>query len=211
MHILFSLSLLRFPEKSAKTVVSARKRRQQTGLKAYIDAGESRLGPKIAIFESKLGCFSKIFFFLQGEWDLKNEQKEDKNYHFFESKLGPTMLRNIIGPIFDSTLDQVLTQPFWQFRAIFLLENMLKPLFLWCSQQKSAFFKPTPKNMNTICEHNCANWFFSWPFFSAFLLLVFCCVRFFGFAYWRGMKNKNKNKKKTRKEEGPQDANKKTT
>ena len=54
----------------------------QTNITLYIYvyicmyAVESKLGPKIAFFESKLGpfflcffvfCFSKIFFFLQGE------------------------------------------------------------------------------------------------------------------------------------------------
>ena len=37
----------------------------------------------------------------------KNEQKKDKKTPFFESKLGPILLRNILGPSFDSTLDQV--------------------------------------------------------------------------------------------------------
>ena len=57
--------------------------------------------------------FSKFLLLSAGRMRFfKNKaQKEDNHYHF-ESKLGPTMLRNMLGPIFDSTLDQFLTQPF---------------------------------------------------------------------------------------------------
>ena len=77
--------------------------------------------------------FCKKFFFLQGKWDFhkKNEQKR-QTLPFFESKLGPILLRNILGP---------------------------------------------KKLRNTICEHNCANWFFC-PFFLQFPFGGFCCVRF---------------------------------
>ena len=50
------------------------------------------------------------------------ENKEDKHYHFFESKLGPIVLRNMLGPSFDST---ILTY----FLPFCLLQNMLKPQF----------------------------------------------------------------------------------
>ena len=92
-----------------------------TPLSIYIYVVESKLGPKIALFCVKnlvqifsVFLFFKIVFFLQGEWDLKkNEQKQkQQKKHFFESKLGPILLRNILGPRFDSTLDQVLTQHF---------------------------------------------------------------------------------------------------
>ena len=56
------------------------------------------------------------------------EEKEDKNYHFVESKPGPIMLRNIFAPSFDTTLDQVFIQPFWHFLGHFPFSKMPKPL-----------------------------------------------------------------------------------
>ena len=64
--------------------------------------------------------FSFLFFFFKillsagrmSFFFFKSEEKEDNHYPFFESKLGPIMLRNILGPSFDATSDQVLTQPF---------------------------------------------------------------------------------------------------
>ena len=91
-----------------------------TILKKY--AVESKLGPKLAFFlNQNLVQFSQFFllFFQKssfcGETQnlKKNEQnKSPKKNIFFESKLGPILLRNMLGPSFDSTLDQVLTQQF---------------------------------------------------------------------------------------------------
>ena len=89
----------------------------------YIYAVESKLGPKIAFFESKLGPSFLCFFFFcffqksssfcrENEIFKKTSQKKRKKNTFFASKLGPILLRNILGPSFDSTLDQVLTQHF---------------------------------------------------------------------------------------------------
>ena len=103
----------------------------------YICAVESKLGPTIAFFESKLGpiflslCFSKIFFFLQGEWDVhKNRTKIRQTL--------PFLSQNLVQSCFATYLDQVLTQrwtKFWlnlfgNLGPFFLLQKMLKPLSL---------------------------------------------------------------------------------
>ena len=73
------------------------------------------------------------------------------------------------------------------------------------------------KLKNTICEHNCANWTFFVRFFSACLLFgVFAVTGFFGGSFFeRNEKqkktNSKQNNKKQKNEEGPQDANKRTT
>ena len=86
-----------------------------------------------------LSFFSKIFFFLQGEWDFKeNEQKQrSKKTHFFESKLGPIMLRNMLGPSFDSTFLLI-------FEYFYLFEKCRNHYFIVFSA-KNQYFKPTPK------------------------------------------------------------------
>ena len=86
-----------------------------------IYAVESKLGPKIAFFESKLGpsfllffflCFSKIFFFLEGEWDFKEKRanKRQKNtiswvktWSNYVAQHTWTKFWLNLGPSFDST------------------------------------------------------------------------------------------------------------
>ena len=101
----------------------------------YIYAVESKLGPKIAFFWvktwSKFSLFFLFLFFQKSssfcrENDIlkKNEQKKrQKKTPFFESKLGPILLRNILGPSLDSTFLLILGY-------FYLFEKMLKPLFL---------------------------------------------------------------------------------
>ena len=105
---------------------------------AYIYVVESKLGPKMAFFGSKHGpsfLFFPFLFFknnlLSAGRQKTKRKKKTKRILFFESKLGPTMLHNMLGPSFDWTLDQALTQPSWHFWAFFSpFQNMLKPLFL---------------------------------------------------------------------------------
>ena len=193
----------------------------------YMHAVESKLGPKIAFFESKLGpsflffsflfFFSKIFFFLQGEWDFKEKRAKTK------TKKTPFLSQNLVHFCCATYLDQVLTQPWTKF-WLNIFANFWVFLPVWKDAETTIFivfsakneiFKPTPKIKNTICEHNCANWFFC---------LVFLHFCFFGFllcpVFWGSFFERNENKKKTKfktkqqktkKEEGPQDATKKTT
>ena len=157
-----------------------------------------KLGPKMAFFESKLHC---------RENDILKKNKKKTNITICCVKTWSNYVAQHTWTSFDSTLDQVLTQPFWHFLAFFLLK------ICWNHDFYSVFSKnlhylshPPPKHRNTICEHNCANW--KCLFFSAFF--VFCCVRFL-LLFGRGMKTKNKTQNKTtKKERRPQDANNKT-
>ena len=119
----------------------------------YIYVVESKLGPTIVFFESKFGpsslifllfCFFKNLLLSAGRMRFfrRKEGQLKQKLPFFESKPGPIMLHNILGPSFDSTLDQVLDSSFLTFvgHVCLLLQNMLKPLFLLCFQQ-NAFLK----------------------------------------------------------------------
>ena len=78
----------------------------------------------------------------ENEMFIKNEPKQ---VPCFESKLGPIPLRNILGPSFDSTLDQVLTQPFWRFGAIFPFTNDTETTILILFSAKTATLSPPKK------------------------------------------------------------------
>ena len=115
----------------------------------YMHAVESKLGPKIAFLESKFGsnisffgafAFQKSSSFCR-ENEINNEHNKKTNITVLWVKTWSTLLRNILGPSFDSNLDQVLTQPF----CIFPLQKMLKPPFLKVLSAKTESFKPTPK------------------------------------------------------------------
>ena len=45
---------------------------------------------------------------------FENKQKQQKK-HFLKFKIGPIMLRNILGPVFNFNLDQFLTLEFCYF------------------------------------------------------------------------------------------------
>ena len=78
-----------------------------------------KICPKIAIiwvknlsnFSFFLCCFSKLFFFLEGERD-KKQKKIRQKLPFFESNICPIMFPNMLGQIFDSTLARFLTRLF---------------------------------------------------------------------------------------------------
>ena len=86
----------------------------------YMHAVELKICPKIALFwvEILSKNFSLflffVFFFFQNRLLSAGFPKKEKNKKipFFASKICPTMLRNITGQIFDSTLDRFSTQQF---------------------------------------------------------------------------------------------------
>ena len=169
----------------------------------YMYVVESKIGPKIAFFGVKLVqvffffpfCFSKIFF-LQGEWD-KKRKKEDTNT-IFESNIDPIMLRNMLGPIYDSTLDQCLTQPFWHFLAIFPFSKYAETTRVIVITAKNCMFKPTPPKLGTLFVNTIALAEKHGPF-SAFLFWGFLLCPFFIFFCpfcWRWMNNKKQNNQK---------------
>ena len=116
----------------------------------YIYVVESRFGRKITFFWVKTSSkfiFSFFVFqkyvFLQGEWDLQKIWTEkEATITIFESKFGPIMLHNILGPNFDSTLDQVLTQHFDIFSLCYAEATLLMVF-----SAKICTLKPTPKKL----------------------------------------------------------------
>ena len=186
-----------------------------------------RISPKIAFFESKicpkfplifLFCVSKVFFFLQGEWDFsKKKQKKRRqkitifwveNLSNYVAQHNWTDFRLNLGQIFGSTI--LLIFCFFPFSKKLKAQT---PNFIGFSAQDNIFCSPPPKLRNTICEHNSANWFFCLSFFCIFVFWVFCCVWFLGGLFWEEWKNKKRQKSKqnNKKESRPQNANNKTT
>ena len=107
----------------------------------------------------------------------KRFSTESQNWPFLKVKTGPIRLRNILGPIFDLCLNQFLTVKNWQCLPILVVTNMLKPLFYSAFSKTLHVLSPRPKNRNTICEHNCANWK-NGVLFCILVLGGFCRVRF---------------------------------
>ena len=64
--------------------------------------------------------FVKISFSLQKEEDLsKKRRKRNKKTTFLAFKTGPILLRNILGPVFNASLDQFLTLVFFLFLFVY--------------------------------------------------------------------------------------------
>ena len=173
----------------------------------YIYAVESKPGPRFAFFWVKTWSkFSLFFFFVfqkSSSFCRENEilkkkrakKKTKKKTPFLESKPGPIMLRNMLGPGFDSTLDQVLTQHFCYFLGIFTCFKRCRNPYFYSVFSKKENFKPTPKNWRTLFVNTIALFFFSLSFFSAFLLFwVFAVSGFFGGLFLRGTKKQKKDK-----------------
>ena len=97
----------------------------------YTHAVEFKTGPIFALFCVK--NWSKLFFRkFHSPCRKKSIQKNTKNNDpILVLKIGPIMLRNMLEPVFNTTLDQFITQDFLFFLVLFLL---LKPLFLSCFQ-----------------------------------------------------------------------------
>ena len=101
-------------------------------------------------------------------------------------------------------LDRFLTRPwpdFWQpFSHVWPFFPFLKicwnPYFIGFSAETNIFVAHPPKIRNTICEHNCANWFFLSIVFCILGFGGFCCVRFLVF-FERNAKLNTKQPKKT--------------
>ena len=72
----------------------------------------------------------------------KGQKKQEKKDPIIVLQIGPIMLRNILGPVFNTTLDQLLTQDlFWSF---FFWGGGGNPIFIVFSSN-NAKFKETYK------------------------------------------------------------------
>ena len=97
--------------------------------------------------------FLKISFSLQKEEDFskKEEKQKKKQTTFLALKTGPILLRNILGPVFNASLDQFLTLGFlFFFLVFFFFFFWLKPLFFIVFSAKNAKFEETQKRKKTL-------------------------------------------------------------
>ena len=108
----------------------------------YIYAVELKTGPIFAF--SSVKNWSNFFFVLsffvfknlilpaerRGFFKKSKKKNQKKNDPFLALKTGPILLRNIIGPVFNASLDQFLTLGFLFFFVFFIFFLGLKPLFL---------------------------------------------------------------------------------
>ena len=88
----------------------------------YIYAVELKTGPIFAFSSVKnWSIFFGFFVFLKSHSPCrkkritKKKTKRTKNDPFLALKTGPILLRNIIGPVFNASLDQFLTLGFFCF------------------------------------------------------------------------------------------------
>ena len=132
-----------------------------------------KTGPSLFFFLFSFFIFKNLILLAERRGFLKNKPKKQPKKHFYKLKIGPIMLRNILGPVFNLYLDQFLTYTFFLFVFVLLAETSIFIVF----SAKHAKLKETPKN-NTICEHNCANCSCQNVRFF-FCIFHFCC--FFNF------------------------------
>ena len=184
----------------------------------YIYAVESKLGPQMAFFESKLGpivlCFLCFYFqkYFLSAGRMRFSQKKRKLPFFWVKTWSNFVAQHTwtkfwlnLGPSFDSTFLAV-----W---GHFSFYKRCWNHYFYSGFSKNELFKPTPPKLRkTICEHNCANWFFYCPFFLLFAFCFFAVSGFGGSFFGRNENTKETIIKTiTKKEARPQDANKKTT
>ena len=91
---------------------------------------KSKICPIVSRFFLCSLLFVFICFFLQGDWEKKNKKNKEEKIPFFESKICPTTLRNMLGQIFDSTLDRCLTQQVSHFWHIFPFSKYVETTML---------------------------------------------------------------------------------
>ena len=129
-----------------------------------------------ALFKVKIGpsflffVFESLVLLAERRFFLKNK-KTTKNNHISKLKIGPILLRNIFGAVFNFDLDQFLTLKSCHVCFVVFL---LKPLVFFSFLAKYEKLKKHQKRKKTICEHTCAN------FSCQNVLLFFFSVFFFG-------------------------------
>ena len=100
---------------------------------------------------------------------------------FLALKTGPILLRNILGPVFNASLDQFLTLGFLFFFVFFSFfffgggGGAETPIFIVFSAKHAKFKETQKRKKDSICEHTCANC-------SCQNVLFFCIFHFFFFA-----------------------------
>ena len=158
-------------------------------------------------------CFWKSHFPAERRGFSKRKKKTNKNKPFLALKTGPILLRNILGPVFNASLDQFFTLGFLLFFFVFFVFGW-NPYF-YSVFSKHAKFKETQKRKKeTICEHNCANCSCQNVRFSAFFIFAIFGISTFSEIFWLVSKNQDitkyqSKKKKTKTTTRKQDAKQK--
>ena len=131
------------------------------------------------IFFCFVFLFLKISFSLQKEEDFSKKTKKKtpkKKDPFLALKTGPILLRNIIGPVFNASLDQFLTLGFLFFFVFFSFFLAETPIFIVFSAKNAKFKETQKRKKDTICEHFCANCFCQNVLFCAFFIFGFFAI-----------------------------------
>ena len=168
-------------------------------IRIYIYAVKLKTGPNVALFKVKNWSFFLENLVLPAERRIFSPKKQEREQQksFLKLKTGPTMLRNMLGSIFNFNLDQVPTPatPFFSFFlffcfCFFCLGGGLKPYF-YSVFSKNANWKK--HKHDTICEHTCANCSCqNVLFFAFFVFAVFPCFweMFLSNKIWKQQKQK---------------------
>ena len=126
------------------------------GVGIHVYAVELKIRPKIALFELKIRpkfsfffcfCFSKIFFFLQGEWDFSKkikEKKEKKNY-FLRWKSVQLCCATYLDGFSTQPWTDFQLNNFVNFGPFFLLKKCRDHYFYSVFSQKMKFLSPPQK------------------------------------------------------------------
>ena len=104
----------------------------------------------------------------------KKKKNKPKKTTFLALKTGPILLRNILGPVFNASLDQFLTLGFLFFLCFFSFFWAETPIFIVFSAKNAKFKETQKRKKDTICEHTCANC-------SCQNVLFLCIFHFWGF------------------------------
>ena len=138
--------------------------------------------------------FLKISFSLQKEEDFSKKRRKTnkKKKTFLALKTGPILLRNILGPVFNASLDQFLTLGFLFFFVFFFFlgGGAETPIFIVFSAKNAKFKETQKRKKDTICEHTCANCSCqNVLFLCIFHFWVFCNFQFFQRCFLIGSQN----------------------
>ena len=128
---------------------------------AYAYAVKLKAGPLVALLKLKTGHFCFCFYFeslfLPAERrGFFEKQAKQQQKQFLKLNIGPSMLCNILGPVFNFNLDQFLTLARILFFFWFLGAETPISIVFSANMQNIKKHKKEKKK-NTICEHTCAN------------------------------------------------------
>ena len=158
----------------------------------YMHAVKLQAGPRFGVL-----CVKQVQVFSCFFWKSRSPSGKKRIFQKIEEKkqkwpnssvkklVQLLMLRNILGPVVNTSLDQFLTLGFLFFCVVFSFLGGLKPLFLYCFRQKMQNLKKHTKEKTTL--------FVSTPvltalvpmsFFLRFSFLGFCNFQIFERCFW---------------------------